>query len=120
MRIVNPVGLLGENIAVDYLKKKGYKILERNFRRRNGEIDIVGVKDDTLVFFEVKTRTSSQYGTPLEAITPWKIRELVRTAQLYALMHPQLPKALRIDAVAITLNNLHKVSTIEQVENISM
>lgn len=149
MRIVNPTAVLGENLAVEYLKKKGYKIVERNFRKRNGEIDIIAIDpspilqnspqhypirsrqaltnsgsmtkgiEGTVVFVEVKTRKSSQFGTPLEAITPWKLRELIRTSELFMLIHPQLPKAMRIDAISIMLNNNNEIDTIEHVENIS-
>ncbi len=121
MRITNPVGLLGENHAVDFLRKKGYTIIERKFRKGYGEIDIVARKDNTLVFVEVKTRTSDMYGTPLEAITPRKLHELTKMAQFYKHIHPSLPDSLRIDAISITvaLHSPDKPSTIEHVENIS-
>lgn len=119
MKISNPVAVLGENYAVTFLQKKGYKIIDRNYRKRYGEIDIIGLKNNTLVFFEVKTRKSSQYGTALEAITPWKLRELKRMAEFYSLTHPRLPQCLRIDAIGIYLNIENKVSTIEHVENIT-
>lgn len=119
MRIVNPTAIIGENLAAEYLRKKGYKIIERNFRRRYGEIDIIASNDDTLVFFEVKTRKSILYGTPLEAITRWKLQELVRTAQFYKLAHRHLPELMRIDAISITLNHENRLDTIEHIENIS-
>lgn len=121
MRITNPVGLLGENHAVDFLKKKGYIIIERNFRKGYGEIDIVATKDNTLVFVEVKTRTSDAYGTPFEAITRRKLHELVKMAQFYKHTHPRLPDSMRIDAIGITLalHSPDKPSTIEHAVNIS-
>lgn len=118
MKIANPTARLGEDIATNYLQKKGYRILERNFRKGYGEIDIIAVKDNTLVFVEVKTRKSNSYGTPLESITHWKIRPLVRTAEFYAQLHPKLPQLLRIDAISVILQSNDEISTIEHVENI--
>ncbi|MEK7092413.1 MAG: YraN family protein [Patescibacteria group bacterium] len=117
--VANPIARLGENQATLYLQKKGYKILERNFKARYGEIDIIATHKDTLVFVEVKTRTSNEFGTPFEAITPWKLKAVVRTAQFYELTHKKLPEALRIDAVAVLLNSDGKVDSIEHMENIS-
>lgn len=118
MRIVNPTAVLGEEAACLFLAKKGYKILERNFRRGYGEIDIIALKDKTLVFIEVKTRTSNAFGTALEAITSWKLRKLVSTAQFYQLSHKNLADAMRIDAVAVTVF-AGRVEDIEHIENIS-
>lgn len=99
------IGKLGEEIATKYLKRHGYKILERNFRsKRWGEIDIVATKDDVLVFVEVKARIGSKYGQPVEAVTPYKLQALKRTGQYYVMEHPDLPEALRIDVVAIVLD----------------
>lgn len=95
-------GNLGENIAVAYLKNKGYRFVGRNFRSRCGEIDLIFLDRRTLVFVEVKTRDSDCYGAPEAAITRFKLRALTRTAQYYKSLHPELPDALRIDLVAIT------------------
>ncbi|EKD86098.1 MAG: hypothetical protein ACD_37C00477G0001 [uncultured bacterium] len=119
MKISNPIAIRGEDIASKFLKEKGYKIIERNFRKGYGEIDIIAVKDKTLVFIEVKTRTSNLYGTPLEAITYFKLKTLVKTAEFYKVLNPKLPEALRIDAVSVLLDNLGNVSNIEHMENIT-
>jgi putative endonuclease len=119
MKISNPTARLGEDMAAAYLQKKGYKILERNFRKGYGELDIIATHKNCLVFIEVKTRTNDAYGTPLEAITPWKLREIIKTAQYYTLLHPRLPHLLRIDAIGVVLHNGDKRDTIEHVENIS-
>ncbi len=76
-------GNYGETLACDFLKKQGYQILERNYRIRGGEIDIVAKDKDYLVFVEVKTRYSHEYGLPVESITPWKIKALLKTALFY-------------------------------------
>ena len=78
------LGIYGEELACKYLQAKGYVILERNFRcRRFGEIDIVASKAGVLSFIEVKTRRSSRYGKPAEAVTLAKQRKIYRVAQYY-------------------------------------
>lgn len=122
MRIVNPIAILGEEKACEYLKKLGFKIIERNFRKGYGEIDIVATEktknENVLVFAEVKTRTSNQFGTPLEGITYWKLKSLIKTSQYYKLTHRNLPDSLRIDAVAVILNG-NEVESIKLTRNIS-
>lgn len=115
------LGKHGEDLAVSFLKKQGYKILERNFQKGYGEIDIVAKENDTLVFVEVKTRTSTEFGSPLEAITPWKLKALIRSCQFYKSFHPELPESLRIDLVAISLSPAGGggVEKIELVKNIT-
>lgn len=99
------IGRLGEEIAEKYLKKRGYEIIERNFRsKRWGEIDLVAIENDVTVFVEVKTRLSTDYGEPQEAVTPYKLQTLTRAGQYYKLQHPNTPAALRVDVVAIILN----------------
>lgn len=126
MRIVNPIGKRGEDLAVLYLRKKGYKVLERNFRKGYGEIDIIAIdpstgsgKSGVLIFIEVKTRTSDQFGTPFDAITSWKLKPLIQTALYYSMLHPELPHEMRIDAIGIILRTDLTLDTIEQKENIS-
>lgn len=118
MKITNPIGKKGEDIATDFLKKKGYKILDRNFHGRQGEIDIICLKDNTLIFVEVKTRRSAQFGTPLEAIRHTKLSAIEITGQLYKSQHPELPDAMRIDAVAVELDINEKPTKIDHIENI--
>lgn len=110
---------MGENAACDYLLKKGYKILERNFRKGYGEIDIIALDKKTLVFVEVKTRSSAKFGTPFEAISPSKLNLLIRGASFYKyVLHPELPDELRIDAIGVTVWG-NEVINIEHLENIS-
>lgn len=118
------LGKLGEDLAVDFLKKNGYRILTRNFRSKFGEIDIVGIDPSTssgptLVFVEVKTRWSRTFGSPEEAITSWKIRSIIKTGQYFKLLHPQTPEALRLDAVVIEMNKDGQVQRIEIVRNLT-
>lgn len=101
------VGTEYEGKASGYLEKNGYRILERNFRCKIGEIDLIGRNDGYLCFIEVKYRSSSSKGFPAEAITPSKIRRITRTAQYYMLLH-KLPieTPCRFDAVVILENEL--------------
>ncbi len=119
MLISNPTAKKGENLAAQYLAKIGYKIIERNFRKGYGEIDIIAIKDNILIFVEVKTRTTALFGGALESIAYYKIKSLIKTAQFYKILHPKLPEALRIDAVLIDLNESNEASNIEHIENIS-
>lgn len=98
-------GKLAEDFAVKLLSDKGYKVIDRNFRSKFGEIDIVAVKDGCLVFVEVKARWSLKFGKPEEAVTPSKLWKIGRTGEYYSLLHPDLPKKLRIDVVALEIEN---------------
>lgn len=116
--IVNPIAIRGEDLAEQYLKKNGYKILERNYSKRYGEIDIVAINNNILVFVEVKTRSSNRFGSPLEAITHWKLRSVIKTAQYYKITHPKLPEQMRIDAISVIISS-DGSPTIEHIKNIS-
>lgn len=96
-------GNTGENIACDFLRKNGYKILKRNFRSRFGEIDIIATKDGNLIFLEVKTRWSKKFGDPKEAVTVWKLQKIRKTAEFFCLINPSLPRNIRIEVVALDL-----------------
>lgn len=119
MKIANPVAVLGEQAAVDYLKKKKYSIIDRNFRQGYGEIDIIALFDQTLVFIEVKTRSSGQFGNIRESITPWKLKTLTKTCEYYKLIHRSLPDRLRIDAIFVVVSQNNQIDSIEHVENIT-
>ncbi len=116
---MNPIAVLGEDITVEYLKKKGYKIIERNFRKKYQEIDVIAIINTILVYVEVKTRKSDSFGSPFESITPGKLKHLVQLAQFYKQLHPELPEYLRIDAIGITLSPDNKLENLEHIENIS-
>lgn len=112
-------GQVGEEIATDFLREKGYKIITRNFRIRNGEVDIIATHKNILIFIEVKTRTSDEYGEAREAISFWKLRSLINVAQYYKLTHKDLPDALRIDAVFVKFFPDGTIESIEHMQNIS-
>lgn len=114
------LGRLGEEIAAKFLQEKGYKIIERNFRKRYSEIDLVCLDHDTLVFVEVKTRIGNKFGIPEESVTPWKLRSLIRSAQYYKLLHPKLPESLRMDMVAVSFDGQDSVAKVNWYKNITL
>ncbi|MBU4421346.1 YraN family protein [Candidatus Parcubacteria bacterium] len=96
------LGRLGEELAVSFLKKKGYKILETNFVIKGfGEIDIICKKKDKIVFVEVRTKSSLRYGTPEESITPKKQQKLINLAHLYLNIKKWHYKKFAIDGVFV-------------------
>lgn len=110
-------GILGEKLARDFLKKRGYRILETNYRCPQGEIDIVARHKDFLVFIEVRTKTSLEFGTPEESITKAKKERMIATAFHYRQAHDDLPPLWRIDVVAIELDPKRQPLKIELIEN---
>ncbi len=110
-------GILGENLACEFLGNNGYSIIEKNFRCPGGEVDIVARQQDTLVFVEVRTKRSRNFGSPEESITPIKMERLRNVAAYYWQSHSNLPESWRIDVVAIQMNSRGRVSRIELIEN---
>jgi putative endonuclease len=101
---MNPKDLLGrqgEQLAADFLTEAGLELLDRNWRCREGEIDIVAAAGRTLVICEVKTRSDTRFGSPLEAVTRTKARRLRRLAVLWVLAHGVLYDEVRIDVVGV-------------------
>jgi putative endonuclease len=96
------IGKWGEKLAEEFLAKRGCSLVERNARTPYGEIDLVMQADgDLLIFVEVKTRTSSAFGKPEEAITAQKKMHMVQSAEAYLLAHPEYAGDWRVDVVAI-------------------
>lgn len=121
MKISNPTAIIGEEEAVEYLRKKGYKVIERNFRKSYAEIDIIAVdtsqKPHVLVFVEVKTRTGRKFGSGLEAISYWKLNSIRKAAEYYKITSKNLPDLMRIDAVSVDLSSGPGI--IDHVKNIT-
>lgn len=110
------LGDLGERIAVQHLLAKGYSIRELNFRTREGEIDIIAEREDTLAFVEVKTRRGSAFGTATEALTFAKQRRLVALAEAYAQQQNEIPSAQRIDVIALDLASDGRLLSLQHIE----
>ena len=98
-------GMQGETLAKDYVEKQGFSVIEQNFRYgRYGEIDIIGIKDTLLVFFEVKTRHTLSYGNPSYAITNKKKKALRAVATHFLIQNPHYNSnqyTLRFDCITI-------------------
>ncbi len=115
------VGKLGEDLAATYLSRKGFRIIGRNFKARYGELDIIARDGETLVFVEVKTRIGAEFGTPEEAVTPKKLRDIIRAAEYYVATHPLVPRSLRIDVVGIVLESTtHDIVSLVHTPNVTM
>ena len=100
----NDLGKKGEELAVDFLQKNNYKILDRNWRYKKAEVDIITLKNDVLAVIEVKTRSSNYFGNPQDFVNPKKIQLLVEAINEYV-TSKDLDVEVRFDIIAILKNN---------------
>ena len=98
------LGKRGEDEAVKYLERKGYRIIERNFMCRQGEIDIIALDEDYIVFIEIKSRSSTEYGLPSEAVTERKIKHMLKAIQYYLCKRNLENENIRIDVIEMYAN----------------
>ena len=110
-------GILGERIAREFFGKNGYDIIETNYRCTEGEVDIIARQKDILVFIEVRTKRSRQFGSPEESITARKKERLRAVAERYGQEHDDIPASWRIDVMAIQLDRNDVVKRIQLIEN---
>lgn len=101
MATKDELGRRGETLAAAHLESRGFDVVDRNWRCRQGEIDLVAIDGDEYVFVEVKTRSSTNFGTPLDAITPQKLARLRRLAVAWCASHTRIHYRIRIDAIGI-------------------
>ncbi len=114
-------GKTGETIAADFLIQKGFKIIDKNFHTRFGEIDLIATYKGKLIFIEVKLKVGDRFGTPEEMINKAKIMQVKKTAQMYILKNPEIASkypSYRVDAVCIVLNQDKSVERITHYENL--
>jgi putative endonuclease len=115
------LGAIGEAIVARFLKKRGYRIRERNYRVRLGEIDIIAEQGADLVFIEVKTRSDTIFGSPLESVTISKQRQLSKVALEYISKHNCHNRPARFDVVGVTFEKANskqlRDARIELVQN---
>ena len=104
------LGAAGEAIAVNFLQNAGYRIVERNYRIRFGEIDIIAEQGEDLVFIEVKTRTHNLYGSPFESVTLQKQKQLSKVALEYMNKRDCHDRPARFDVVAIRMPGTNKAA----------
>lgn len=103
MAVHNELGKQGEALAVEYLRKEGYEILETNWVFQKAEVDIIALKGDVLAIVEVKTRSSLEYGLPQEFVKPKKIQLLVKAVNEYVIVK-NLDVNVRFDIISIHKN----------------
>lgn len=111
------VGDKGEDIAADFLIDKGYDVIQRNYRCRYGEIDIIARDSETLAFVEVKTRHTTRFGTPQDSITRAKIDKISKTALWYIQENDLINQSCRFDVIAITYPKSSNEPNIQHIEN---
>ena len=99
------LGKIGEDLACEQLERRGYTIIERRYRRRGGEIDIIARDGRTIVFVEVKAREGREFGDATEAVTPRKRRRMTQVALDYLARHHFTECACRFDVVSIHMEN---------------
>jgi len=102
-----PLGRKGEDLAASHLRDRGWEILERNYRTRLGEIDLVCRDHSTIVFVEVKTKASDEFSRPDESVTHRKQAKLRRLVEEYLVAHRLESSDVRIDVLGVTLGSRH-------------
>ena len=114
----NTLGAWGEEKAVRFLKRRGFTIVDRNFRCRFGEIDIIAEIDEYLVFVEVRLRKDTRYGNPEETVD-WRKQQKLKLAADYYLMTHEVEKDIRFDVVALYAHNGEKTwpLPVKHIEN---
>jgi len=106
---------IGEDHAARYLRSRGYRVLERNFRARSGEVDIIAEHKRALVFVEVKARSSDEFGQPRDAVTVWKQRRIVNAARSYAARLGGSEPSIRFDVVEVFITPEGRVKKVEVI-----
>lgn len=110
------LGKLGEDLATKYLQKIGYIIIDRNFRCKQGEIDIIAKYKQEIIFIEVKTRTNLNYGEPAEAVTQLKQKHIERATEYYIYRNNLYKLFIRIDIIEVYIKkDKYRINHIKQV-----
>lgn len=112
------LGKLGEQVAAKYLKNQGYKILEKNYRTRYGEIDLICEKEQIIHFIEVKTRTNQNFGWPEEAVNQRKIEKIIKVAEKYLEEH-ELDLSWQIDIISLLIKAKERKTELKHFSNIN-
>lgn len=111
------LGAYGENLAADFLIRRGYKIIDRNFTTDFGEIDLIAYKGDELLFVEVKTRTASSFGYPELAVDWRKIKHLFKAAKIY-LNQKNYNNFWRLDVISVEIDRATKTAKFRWINDI--
>ncbi len=110
-------GNKGETLAAEYLQRKGYKILGRNYRSKWGEVDVIAKIDKIVVFVEVKTKTTDKYGEPWEMVNHWKIEQVKRMGEVWQREYSWEGR-VRVDVVGVWLHD--ETPRIEHWESVDL
>jgi putative endonuclease len=111
------LGQLGEKYAIDWLHRHGAVVVERNFRTRRGEVDIIALRDDTILFVEVKSRRTLSRGLPQDAVHPFKIRRIRAAAEMFLHQTGRLQRPCRFDVAVVMFSGRCAVERFEYIEN---
>ncbi len=111
------IGSLGEKLALEFLKAKGYRVKCKNFRTPFGELDIVATHRGSIVFIEVRTRTTSSLGPPFLSVTRIKQAHIIKNALFYLKRYGRIDSNWRIDVVSVKLDSERALENIEHIEN---
>jgi putative endonuclease len=109
------LGHHGEELAEQFLKRKGYTLVQRNYRCPAGEIDLIALDRRVIVFVEVKTRSGEGFGTPFEAVARWKQKKMIRTAMFFLSEKRLHNRAARFDVVGVSWSGRDPI--VEHIEN---
>lgn len=110
-------GKQGELLAQEYIRQQGYVLLEKNFRCKLGEIDLIARDQHIVVFLEVRTKTSAAYGPAYNSVTPHKQRQVKRVALFYIAQHNLVNTQFRFDVIGILLNRQNGEHKLEHIQN---
>lgn len=111
------IGSFGEALARDYLISKGYKILNMNFRNKFGEIYIICKKNNLLIFCEIKSRYSNSFGSPIESITCYKQKQIIKLSELYLISKKYYNFNVRYDIIEVIFNTITSSHIINHVQD---
>ncbi len=111
------LGRIGEDIAVSFLENRGIKIIKRNYFTKYGEIDLIGFKNKTIIFTEVKLRNSDSFGLPAEAITEDKFKKYQNAAQIFLMENDIFYNNIRFDVICLNSDGFNEKYKIEWLKN---
>ena len=110
-------GKIGEEIAKNYLIKKGYKIIEQNYKTKYGEIDLICEKDREIIIVEVRAKKGNNFGTPEDSLDKRKINKIFFNAKTYISFEKE-QKPYKVDAICIILKNNNEIESLNHYQNI--
>lgn len=117
MKYNKQLGAFGEDMACSYLESQGYRILDRNFSCKAGEVDIIAIEGETLAFIEVKSRSSVNYGNPSEAVSYYKQNRIIKTALFFMTKNKLFDYMSRFDVIEVYTDGTKEATRINLIRN---